>query len=78
MLDQVRQAVLVRLLVPRAGADPDAERRGGDLRHAFGGDHQAVGEGGDVDPLLADEMLVHAAAPLTARARSRMKRSTAA
>jgi hypothetical protein len=33
VLDEVGQAVLVGLLVARARADPDAQRRGGDLRH---------------------------------------------
>src|SRR3712207_8349987 len=61
---QVRQPVLMGFLVPRAGADPDAERRGGDLRHALGRHDEAVVEPGDLDPRLADEVLVHAAAPL--------------
>ena len=80
VLDEVREAVLVGALVARARSDPDAERRGRDVRHRLGGDGEAVGEARDVGSAdrRSREMPVHAAAPRMARARSRMKLSTAA
>ena len=80
VLDEVREAVLGLALVARPRPDPDAERRRLDVRHALGHDRQAVRERRDLELEvgLADEMLVHAALSVTTRARSRMKRSTAA
>ena len=41
VFQEMRDAVLVRPLVAAAGADPDAERRGLQMRHAVGDDRQA-------------------------------------
>ena len=61
VLDEMRQSVLVRLLVTGAGADPDPKGRGGDFGHSFGCDREAIRKPRDVDPPGADEGLVHAA-----------------
>ena len=42
VLEQMRDAVLVRPLVAAAGPDPDAERGGLQMRHAVGDDRQAA------------------------------------
>ena len=55
VLEQMRDAVLVRPLVTAAGADPDAERGGLQMRHRVGHDHEAGGKTRDFD--------AHAAAP---------------
>src|SRR5690606_20139257 len=68
VLKKMRDAVLVRLLVARAGADPDAERGRAQMVHAVGDDRKIACE-------LFDAC-AHAAAP-TARLRSETKRATA-
>ena len=40
VLEQMRDAVLVRLLVAAAGTDPDAERGAFEMRHGVGDDHE--------------------------------------
>ena len=49
MLQEMRDAVDVGVLVPRADLDPGAQRHGLDLVHRIGNDAQAVGEIGDGD-----------------------------
>ena len=44
MLDEMRGAVFGRLLVARAVLDPDANRRGNDLRHRLGENAHAVSD----------------------------------
>ena len=71
VLEQMRDAVLVGPLVAAAGADPDAERGGFQMRHRVGDDGKARGEARDFD--------AHAAAPSrAARLAARMRCSTAA
>ena len=72
VLEQVREPMLGRRLVPRPGADPDAERGGLEVAHAVGDDAQARGQGGDLD---AHEAAI-SARPWSTRAR--MKRSISA
>ena len=67
VLEQMRDAVLVRLLVAAAGADPDAERGGLQMRHAVGDDRQAGRKAGDFD--------AHAAAPSRAARLTRQHES---
>jgi hypothetical protein len=70
VLQEMRDAVLVGLLVAAAGADPHAKRRGLQMRHAVGGDREAGGKTRNFNG--------HAAAPSrAARLAARMKRSTA-
>ena len=70
VLEQMRDAVLVRQFVAAARADPDAERDGLQMRHAVGDDRQARRQLGDFN--------AHAAAPSrAARLAARMNRSTA-
>ena len=47
MLQEMRKAVLAGALVARAGADPDAERGGLEMRHGVGDDAQSRGQSGD-------------------------------
>ena len=71
VLEQMRNAVLVRPLVAAAGADPDAERGGLQMRHRIGHHDEAGGKTRDFD--------AHAAAPSrAARLVERIWRSTAA
>src|SRR5689334_8376128 len=71
VLEEMRNAVLLGLLVATAAADPHAERRGFEMRHRVGDDDKAGRKAGDLD--------THAAAPSrAARLTSRTKRSTAA
>ena len=71
VLEQVRDAVLVGPLVAAAGADPDAQRGGLQVRHGVGDHDKARWQTRDLN--------AHAAAPvLTARLRERMSFSTAA
>ncbi len=53
MLEEMRDPVLHRLLVARAGPDPDAERHRLELRHGMGHHSQAVRQRGDFDRALA-------------------------
>src|SRR5690606_7525821 len=68
MYEQVRDAMLMRILVARTRTDPDAERGRAQVVHAVGDDRQAAVELFHASP--------HAAAP-TARLRSETKRATA-
>ena len=71
VLEQMRDAVLVRPLVAAAGADPDAERGGFQMRHRVGHDDKPGRKTRDFD--------AHAAAPsCAARLTERIWRSTAA
>src|SRR5262249_30334548 len=71
VLEEMRDALLVRLLVAAAAADPHAERRGLEMRHRVGDDDEPGTKSGDVD--------AHAALPSrAARLTSRTRRSTAA
>ncbi len=49
VLDEVRQPVLFGGLVARAAVDPGAHGDAAHVRHAFGEDQEAVGEGGLAD-----------------------------
>ena len=49
VLDEMRDAVLLRRFAARAGADPDADRDGAHVRHGFGDHADAVGERGHFD-----------------------------
>ena len=70
VLEQMRDAMLVRPLVAAAGADPYAERGGLQMRHRVGHDDKASGKTRDFD--------AHAAAPsCAARLTERIWRSTA-
>src|SRR5262249_5029770 len=70
VLEEVRDALLLRLLVAAAAADPHAERRGLELRHCVGDDDEPGRQTGDLN--------AHAALPSrAARLTSRIKRSTA-
>ena len=62
MLQQMRDAVDRRRLVPRADIDPDTDRHRLDRIHAVGDDAHAVGEFGDLD--------AHDAAPAVCAARA--------
>ncbi len=42
VLDEVRDPVLIGRLAARAGADPNAQRHGSDVRHVFGDHPDAV------------------------------------
>jgi len=44
MLDEVSDAVLIGSFAARAGADPNADRDGADVRHGLGNDDETVGE----------------------------------
>ena len=71
VLEEVRDAVLVGALVAAAGADPDAQRGGLQVRHGVGNHNKARWQTRDFN--------AHAAAPVsTARLRERMSFSTAA
>ena len=59
VLEQMRDAVLVRPLVAAAGTDPDAERGGLQMRHRVGHDDETRGKTRDFD--------AHAAAPSVRR-----------
>jgi hypothetical protein len=70
VLEKVRNAVLLGLLVAAAGADPDANRGGLQVRHGVGHDGQAGGKTGHFNG--------HAAAPSrAARLAARMNFSMA-
>src|SRR6201994_5196713 len=71
MFEQMRDAVLVRLLVAAADAGPDSERRGLEMRHVVSDHRQAGGKLGNVD--------AHPATPcFAARLTERTKRSISA
>ena len=71
VLEQVRDAMLVRLLVAAADAGPDAERGGLEMGHVVGDDGQAGGKLGDFD--------AHPATPcFAARLTDSTNRSTSA
>jgi hypothetical protein len=69
VLEEVRDAVFVRVLVSRPRTDPDAERSRAQMVHAVGDDREATGE-----LLYAGG---HTATPATARLWSDTKRATA-
>ena len=70
VLEQMRNAMLVRLLVAAAGADPDAERSGLQMRHRVSHDRETTGQTRDFD--------AHATTPSrAARLVDRIWRSTA-
>src|SRR5262249_50661835 len=58
VLEQVRHAVQLGALVPRAAGHPDAERRRFDLGHSVDRDPEAVGKRGDLDPAHGRTALV--------------------
>ena len=70
VLEQMRDAVLVGVLVAAAGADPHAERGALQMRHGVGDDHQAGRQ-----PCYVH---AHAATPCAARLAAVMNFSTAA
>src|SRR3546814_9532900 len=49
VLEQMRDAVQLRRLVARAGADPGAEGDGGDARHGIRGDRESGRQPGYLD-----------------------------
>ena len=68
MFEKMRQAMLVRAFMARAGADKNAKRGGFQMRHALGGDPEAGRQSGDFD--------THEAARCAARSGAgRMNRS---
>ena len=69
VFEQMRDAVLVRLLITRPSPHPDSERSRAEMRHAVGDDCQSVRQ------FLEDR--AHASAPAAARLRSSTKRATA-
>src|SRR5690606_4037363 len=65
VLEKVRNAVLVRRLVTAAGANPNAERGGLQVRHAVGHDSQAGRQFGDFNGHTAAPSRAAREAPAT-------------